>query len=209
MAEHKDHKEKDGQGSLKRSKREPPLPKSPVTDKQENPTTLESILKKLNDAHDIAQSMTTNTDIVQVEVSGIRRHLEEFYLRVTNAQGRIGMTEDHIAAQSKPLCKNDPMLTFLRRKIAEQEDRNGRAKLRIFGLPECSEDKAPSAIAFLESWIPMTLGISLSKDFEIDHAHWAPTFTPKTAMSPRALIFEPQRNQYNILAHMRKIKPLS
>ncbi|KAJ1209180.1 hypothetical protein NDU88_004558 [Pleurodeles waltl] len=62
-------KDNETKTSLKRSKYDALNPDSLVEKKHQNQSTLEMIFKKLNDAHDIAQSANTNTDMLQTEVA--------------------------------------------------------------------------------------------------------------------------------------------
>lgn len=143
-------------------------------------------------------------------MAAINNDLKSLAIPVSNAETRISSVEDFTNKQSKHIQNLERSITALRRDLTEQEDRNRRSNLRIFGLPEDCEKSASSVIDFLLTWNPNTLHISFNKDFGIEHAHRVPTFKPRSMSSPRPLIFKPLHHQHTeiILAQMRKIKSI-
>ncbi|KAJ1200717.1 hypothetical protein NDU88_004538 [Pleurodeles waltl] len=210
MAESKDSTSKDRESktALKRMKHSPPTLESPVKEKPDTSSTLDVILRKLNTMHDLAPSTKTNTDLLQVEVAAIRSDLKELKIRVTAAESKISRVEDCTNEQSQKFSDLEKVIATLKSQITEQEDRNRRSNLQIFGLPEGIKLNYKSAAEFLISWIATALQLDFDKDFKIERAHRVPTYKPMNQTTPRAMVVKHLRHQHTelILAQMRKIK---
>ncbi|KAJ1142212.1 hypothetical protein NDU88_008539 [Pleurodeles waltl] len=146
--------EKDNKPHVKRSKAEPTFPDSPIKGKADINRTMDMILKKLSDVHDLAKSTKTNTDSMQLELTAIRADINIINIRVSEAEQRISDLEDARIKTDKELLFFHASTSSMRRNIADLEDRNRRGNLRTFGLPEDSETKDDSlhqCISFLET----------------------------------------------------------
>ncbi|KAK1903404.1 LINE-1 retrotransposable element ORF1 protein [Dissostichus eleginoides] len=76
--------------------------------------------------------------------------------RITEAEERIGKTEDDLNSMHSAIKKLQDKCATLEMKVEDQENRGRRNNLRLIGLPEKAEGQ--DVCAFLEQWLPRALG---------------------------------------------------
>ncbi|KAJ1205469.1 hypothetical protein NDU88_000904 [Pleurodeles waltl] len=200
--------EKDNNPHVKRSKAEPTFLDSPIKSKAGINSSMNMILKKLLDVHDLAKSTNTNTDSMQIELTAIRADINNINNRISETEQRISDLEDTKIITDKELLL---LHASMRKTIADLEDRNRRGNLRIFGLPEDSESKEDSlhqCISFLETWIPKITGLQCDEKTELEIAHRVPSFKQHYGplSKPRPIVCRPLRFRHmeSILLYMGK-----
>ncbi|KAJ1151311.1 hypothetical protein NDU88_004094 [Pleurodeles waltl] len=208
--------EKDNKPHAKRSKVEPTFPYSPIKSKADINSTMNMILKKLSDVHDLAKSTKTNSDSMQLELTAIRADINTINNRISETEQRTSDLEDTKTKMDKELLLLHASTSSMRKTIADLEDRNRRGDLRLFGLPQDSETKEDSlhqCISFLETWIPKITGLQFDEKFELEIAQRVPSFKQHYGPlpKPRPEVFRPLRFQHmeSILLYMCKNNPIN
>ncbi|XP_041430045.1 NIMA-related kinase 6 S homeolog isoform X1 [Xenopus laevis] len=142
------------------------------------------ILAAITSSH---TSTTAQLESIKVDTSLLRQDLQALRERTTEAEGRISTIEDTIAPYSDIISTLQQKVATLTARAEDSENRNRRNNLRIVGLPEGSEGRAPEA--FVEAWLKQTLGEEVfSAIFIIERAHRVPTRPLPPGAPPRPLI---------------------
>lgn len=119
---------------------------------------------------------------VMTGISGIQTEIQNQNARITEAEERIGKTEDDVNAINTTIKMLQEKRDKLEAKVEDQENRARRNNLRLIGLPEKAE--GGDMCAFLEGWLPGALGTDtfLTPPI-IERAHWIGR--PPTGRDPR------------------------
>lgn len=159
--------DKEPRSTYKKPKAEPTLLDSPIKAKADLNSTMDMILKKLAEVHDLARSTKANTDSMQLELTAIRANMDTINTRLSDAEQRISDAEDLSTETKKDIRSLHDTTSALKKQMSELEDRNRRGNVRIIGIPEGAEDNAGSCTAFLETWIPSITGIKFNHRLEM------------------------------------------
>lgn len=134
-------------------------------------------------------TLTTKIDHVQTETAPIRRDMDRFRDRVTEAERRVSEIEDtqrdhHAYIQALKL-----KVKHLENRAEDAENRNRRSNLRILGLPEGAEGADP--VTFMEGLLPTLLPrATFSPHFSIERAHRMPVTRGPPGAPPRTFKFK-------------------
>ncbi|KAJ1144806.1 hypothetical protein NDU88_011101 [Pleurodeles waltl] len=93
----------DNKPHVKRSKVEPAFLDSPIKSKTDINSTMDMILKKLLDVHDLAKSTKINTESMQLELTAIRADINTIDNKISEAEQRISDLEDARIKSDKEL----------------------------------------------------------------------------------------------------------
>lgn len=115
---------------------------SPIKTKQDSNITLDIILKRLNEVHDLAQSTKNTTDAMKLELAAIRADIHTANSKLATLEQRVSDVEDGGAKTSKAILEVTKITTNLQKQLSEQEDKSRRGNIRILGVPEGEEEKA-------------------------------------------------------------------
>lgn len=121
--------DRDNKSFNKKPKPEPSISDSPIKAKQDLGSTMDMILKKLAEVHDLAKSTKANTDSMQLELTAIRADMNNMSLKICDAEQRISDVEDTTSQASKEIKYLHNITSDLRKRNAELEDRNRRGNI--------------------------------------------------------------------------------
>ncbi|KAI4825292.1 hypothetical protein KUCAC02_020978 [Chaenocephalus aceratus] len=149
----------------------------------------ESNGKILEAIHSLRADVTTRNDEILAAISEIKTDLSSYSGRLTQAEDRIGETEDNVTVLHNTVNGMEKVITALTEKVEDLENRDRRSNLRVIGLPENAEGR--DVESFLEKWIPEVLGPeNFPTPLVIERAHRIPGGRPKpnSPPPPRPLI---------------------
>ncbi|KAK1876910.1 LINE-1 retrotransposable element ORF1 protein [Dissostichus eleginoides] len=106
--------------------------------------------------HSLQSDFSKKLDDVLEGISGLKGELQHQTSRITEAEERIGKTEDDLNSMHSAIKRLQDKCATLKMKVQNQENRGRRNNLRLIGLPEKVEGQ--DAGAFLEQWLPRVLG---------------------------------------------------
>ncbi|KAK1903568.1 LINE-1 retrotransposable element ORF1 protein [Dissostichus eleginoides] len=110
--------------------------------------------------------------------------------RITEAEERIGKTEDDLNSMQSAIKKLQDKCATLEMKVEDQENRGRRNNLRLIGLPENAEGQ--DVCAFLEQWLPRALGTDTFSTLPvIERAHRIGRLIAGQDPKPREIISRP------------------
>lgn len=150
----------------------------------------ESNGKILEAIHSLRADVTTRREILAA-ISEIKTDLSSYSGRLTQAEDRIGETEDNVTVLHNTVNGMEKVITALTEKVDDLENRDRRSNLRVIGLPENAEGR--DVESFLEKWIPEVLGPeNFPTPLVIERAHRIPGGRPKpnSPLTPRPLILK-------------------
>lgn len=81
-------------------------------------------------------TLTTKIEQMQLEMELIRRDMDKHRDRLTEADRRVGETEDTVRDHTTSLRTLQVKMKALESRAEDQENRNRRNNLRLVGLPE-------------------------------------------------------------------------
>jgi len=151
----------------------------------------ESNGKILEAIHSLRADVTTRNDEILAAISEIKTDLSSYSGRLTQAEDRIGETEDNVMVLHNTVNGMEKVITALTEKVDDLENRDRRSNLRVIGLPENAEGR--DVESFLEKWIPEVLGPeNFPTPLVIERAHRIPGGRPKpnSPLTPRPLILK-------------------
>ncbi|KAI4804680.1 hypothetical protein KUCAC02_026299 [Chaenocephalus aceratus] len=105
----------------------------------------ESNGKILEAIHSLRADVTTRNDEILAAISEIKTDLSSYSGRLTQAEDRIGETEDNVTVLHTTVNGMEKVITALTEKVDDLENRDRRSNLRVIGLPENAEEPAPVA----------------------------------------------------------------
>ena len=134
---------------------------------------------------------TTKIEEVQLDVSLIRQDFDKIRSRVTEAERRLGEAEDMIVDHDSSIRALQSKVRALEYRAEDAENRSRRNNLRIVGLPEGVEGRAPAHFAeeLLRSLMPLA---QLSQYFAVERAHRVPPRPGPEGAPPRTFILRLQ-----------------
>lgn len=131
----------------------------------------------------------TKFDVVLNAIQDVKKDIRDFSGRMDMAEERISNVEDAVNSEKGKLEEASNHIAFLTRKLDDLENRSRRSNLRMVNLPEKVEN--PDAVAFLEKWLPETLGPeTFPTPPIIERAHRLPGRPHPNRSSPRVLIMK-------------------
>lgn len=110
--------------------------------------------------------------------------------RLTEAEGRIGDTEDGLQSVKTELTDAVKRIAYLESKTEDLENRARRKNLRLVGLPENAEKNQPMT-EYIQRMLPLWLDLEGTKSFTLERAH-------RTLAKPR-----PDQNRAVIIRFLR------
>lgn len=96
--------DKESRAQFKKTKAEQMISDSPIKAISDINSTMDMILRKLADVHDLAKSTKQNTDSMQLELTAIRADMNTINTKITDAEQRISDIED-VASQANKEIK--------------------------------------------------------------------------------------------------------
>ncbi|CAL9683234.1 unnamed protein product [Knipowitschia caucasica] len=156
----------------------------------------------------LSNRMDIRTAEINESISGLRAMLDGLTSRVTDAEDRIGATEDQLANMSAELQKLTKDNTFLLDKVESLENYSRRNNIRIVNLREGCEGSDP--VAFFANWLPNILGCDyFAKPLVIERAHRTLAPKPSAGEKPRAVLirflsYQDRENVLCIAANLTK-----
>lgn len=90
-------------------------------------------------------TLTGKIEQVQLDISLIRRDMDTFRTRLTEAERRVGDAEDVLQDHTVSLRTLQTKIKSLETRAEDAENRNRRNNLRIVGLPEGTEGTDPTS----------------------------------------------------------------
>lgn len=138
-------------------------------------------------------TLTTKIDHVQTETALIRRDMDKFRDRVTEAERRVSDVEDTQREHHADIQALKLKVKHLENRAEDAENRNRRSNLRILGLPEGADPVAEGAdpVALIEGLLPKLLPrAAFSPHFSIERAHRMPATRGPLGAPPRTFIFK-------------------
>ncbi|KAI7800009.1 putative LINE-1 type transposase domain-containing protein 1-like [Triplophysa rosa] len=123
-------------------------------------------------------------------IHDVKKDVRDFSGCMDLAEERISSVEDTVNSEKSKLAEMDKRVESLSQKLDDLENRSRRSNLRLVNLPEKVEN--PDAAAFLEKWLPETLGTAIFPAPPIiERAHRLPGRTQSNRSSlPRVLIMK-------------------
>lgn len=150
--------EMSGSGSGSDSKAQQPpkknrndVPGSPLKQKPDINSTLETILKRIAEVHELALSTKKTTDRMELELTAIRADIYAANNRISAVEQRVSDIEDAKLNINRTLGQVTQSATTIHRQMAKFEDRNRRGNIRILGVPEGEEEKVGSITTLIET----------------------------------------------------------
>lgn len=192
------------QQNPKRGKNE--TPESPVKTKQDINATLDVILRRINEVHELALSTQKVNGRMELELAAIRADLHAANEKITAVEARVSNVEDARKLTDREVRAVVTTTTALQRQLSEQDDKSRRGNIRILGVPEGEEDKMGSITTLVETLIPKITNLNFDKGFEIDKAYRIPAVRSTSRKGPRPIICRPLRSQHaeDVFAVTRK-----
>ena len=115
---------------------------------------------------------TGRFDGIMAAIEGIRREVGDCVMRVTETESRLSNAEDTVNNLKATVEHLEKVNKELELKVLDGETRSRRCNLRLINL-NLDEKKVPDAglCAFLEEWIPKTLGVKLTTKAFLGRVH--------------------------------------
>lgn len=88
-------------------------------------------------------ALTNKIEAVQLDLGLIRQDLDKLCSRVSEAERRVGQTEDIATEHTASIHTLQTKVRALEYKVDDSENRNRRNNLRIVGIPEGAEGRNP------------------------------------------------------------------
>lgn len=143
----------------------------------------------LSEIRSLKQDITKQSADVMEAINGIKVDIESHARRIEEAEGRISQTEDDVTTLQQKAKRLEETIEMLSNKVQDQEDRARRSNVRLVGLPENTE--GTDMCAFLEEWLPKTLGDTLTPAPVIERAHRVGQVNPsRSSTAPRTIIMK-------------------
>lgn len=154
-------------------------------------------------------TLTTKIEQIQSEMGLIRRDMDKYRDRLTEAERRVGENEDEIRDHGASIRILQVKMKTLELRAEDQENRNRRNNLRLVGLPEGREGRDPEAYTeqLLRNLLPQA---PFSAHFAVERAHRMPSTRGPPGTPPRTFIFRLLnfRDRDLILREARKVGEL-
>lgn len=121
------------------------------------------------------------------KLADIKEDLNTTNKRIEEAEGRIAEAEEQIQQTGEVVSELLKLQAQLEAKLTDQEGRSRRDNIRIYGIPEGSENGS-STIKFIEELLKNELGLDPTMDLNIQRAHRALAPKPTDSARPRSII---------------------
>lgn len=142
------------------------------------------ILGAIQAAH---ASTTAQLDTITIDISLLRQDMQKLRERTTEVEQRVSRLEDTARPLPSDLARVQKQLAEMTDKADDIENRLRRNNVRLVGLPEGVEGRAPEK--FMEDWLKSTFGPEpFSSLLAIERAHRIPTRPLPPGAPPRPLI---------------------
>ncbi|KAL7831314.1 hypothetical protein SRHO_G00308170 [Serrasalmus rhombeus] len=113
---------------------------------------------------------TSRFDKLFTAIQNVQQELHAHETRMSEAKSRVSTSEVNIESLQKQTEKMEATIKALTLKVDDLENRSRRSNLRLVGLAERAE--GGDMCAFLERWIPQTLGSEVfPKPLTIERVH--------------------------------------
>lgn len=131
-----------------------------------NPSTSEaaSLTKVLQEIRDFRKDTKEQLSAIKSEISNVNQKIAEAEARVDKVEGRVQNLEQMLNKVIKVMHQQE-------NKLLDHEGRSRRENLRIYNVPEGTEE--PSMMDFVEKLLRNTLEIPASVRLDIERAHRA------------------------------------
>lgn len=151
-------------------------------------------------------TLTTKIEQMQSEMGLIRRDMDKYRDRLTEAERRVGDTVDTIREHGASLRILQVKMKMLESRAEDQENRNRRNNLRLVGLPGGQDPEAYTE-QLLRTLLPQA---QFSTHFAVERAHRMPSVRGPPGAPPRTFIFRMLnfRDRDLILKEARKVGEL-
>ncbi len=158
---------------------------SPANDnREEGEANMEASLKIiLAEIKDFRQDNKQQLEEIKEEISKTNQRLDEVEERVLNPEERVQSIEE----VTEELIKLQAYL------VERQEDQEGRSRqnnIRVYSIPEGSENESPMMIEFVGNLLKRGLSLSEDVDLHTERAHRALGLVPKEGAPLRSIIIK-------------------
>lgn len=123
----------------------------------------------------------------QRQLGEIKAEINKSNIRLDQAEGRIEEAETRIQNVETVVGELVQLQEQLSDRLTDQENRSRRQNIRLFGIPEGSEDNS-TMTAFLEELFKSQLQLDPSTDLQIERAHRALVPKPTDPKKPRSIV---------------------
>lgn len=143
-------------------------------------TSLDIILAEIKD---FRQDNKQQLEEIKEEISKTKKRLDEVEERVSNTEERMQSIEEVTVELIKLQAR-------LEERQEDQEGRSRRNNIRVYSIPEGSENESPSMIEFVGKLLKHGLSLAEDVDLQIERAHRALGPAPKEGAPPRSIIIK-------------------
>lgn len=133
-------------------------------------STLDGVGAKLDNMERHIAEMNNSVDAVQKSFVDLQQDITAKAKRLTEAEGRIGDTEDSLESVKTELAGAAKRIAYLESKTEDLENWGRRKNLRLVGLPENAEKTQPM-LDYIQHMLPVWLALDAAKSFTLERAH--------------------------------------
>lgn len=158
---------------------------SPANDSaEEDQANMEANLKAiLSEIKDFRQDNKQQLQEIKEEISKTKKRLDEVEDRVLNTEERMQSLEE----VTEELIK---LQAHVEERQDDQEGRSRRNNIRVYSIPEGSENECSSMIEFVGKLLKNGLSLTEDVDLHIERAHRALGPVPREGAPPRSIIIK-------------------
>lgn len=181
------------------------IEQAPLEREQEQ-SNFEALMQAITNCQ---STLTGKIEQMQLDISLIRRDMDTFRNRLSEAERRVGDAEDVLQDHTVSLRTLQTKIKALETRAEDAENRNRRNNLRIVGLPEGTEGAEPTS--FTEKLLRELLPQAVFSDvFVVERAHRMPATRGPPGAPPRTFILKLLnfRDRDLVLRESRKIEQL-
>ena len=133
-------------------------------------SAVDDLGSKLDNVGKHLTEMNNSIASVQKGFAELRNDITANAKRLTEAESRIGATEDDMESVKAKMVAATERIAFLETKTENLENYGRRKNLRLVGLLEGAEKTRP-LVEFLQQMIPLWLRLDPSKSLVLERAH--------------------------------------
>lgn len=133
-------------------------------------STLDGLGATLDNVERRITEVNSSVEAVQKSFTDLQQDITANAKRLTEAEGRIGDTEDGLESVKAELIDATKRIAYLESKTEDLENRGRRKNLRLVGLPEGAEGSQPM-VGYVQRMLPIWLGLDAAKTFTLERAH--------------------------------------
>lgn len=133
--------------------------------------SIDSLGGKLDKLEEGITEMSKSVSAVQESLVNLKQDISANATRLTEAEDRIGATEDCLEGMKTELAAASKRIACLELKTEDLENRGRRKNLRLVGLPEGAEGTRPM-LSYIQHMMPTWLGPdAANKPLTLERAH--------------------------------------